>query len=227
MKKIGQMNELAWIFGNLLCALGVALSTKAGLGLSMIAAPPFIFNQYLIRFSAFFTQGTVEYIVQALLLIIMCLIIGKFKIKHLFSFLTAFIFGNMVDLMLFLLGGQAVYSTMTVRISMFVLSQVINAFAIAFYFRTDLPLCIYELFVKAVAERFNIPTDKMKFIYDASMLLLSLVSSFILFGRLVGIGVGTIVITAFNALAISTAGKLLDKIFTFEPRFEGFVKKIS
>lgn len=221
------MNELAWLLGNIMCAIGVALSTKAGLGLSMIAAPPYIFNQLLIRFSPFFTQGTVEYLFQAALLIIMCLLIGRFNWKYLFSFATAFIFGNFVDAFLWIFGGQAVYATMAGRIAAFIISQVINSFAIAFYFRTDLPLCIYELFVKAVADRFGLKTDRVKFIFDMSMLAISLIATFLIFGRLVGVGIGTVIITLINATLISTAGKILDKIFTFEPRFAGFVKALN
>ena len=44
MKKISRMNEIAWVIGIAGCALGVCLCTKANFGLSMIAAPPYIFH---------------------------------------------------------------------------------------------------------------------------------------------------------------------------------------
>jgi len=58
MKKIGKMNEAAWLLGILLCSLGVSLCTKAGFGLSMIAAPPYILHLKLSLLSPFFTQGS-------------------------------------------------------------------------------------------------------------------------------------------------------------------------
>ncbi len=219
MKKLNRMNEACWLLGNVFCAIGIALCTKAGFGLSMIAAPPFILNQFLIRFSPFFTQGTCEYIFQALLLIIMCIIIRKFKWKYLLSFVTAFIFGNVVDLALWVFGGQALYDTMLMRIIAFVIGETLTAFAIACYFKTSLPLAVYELFVVAVAERFKIPNHKIKFIFDYAMLGVSLIMTLCFFKNFVGIGVGTIILTLVNSHIIRLWGRLLDKIFGTESFF--------
>ncbi|MCR4905637.1 MAG: hypothetical protein K6A33_06105, partial [Clostridiales bacterium] len=41
-KKIGGMNEAAWVIGIVVCALGVALCTKANFGLSMTHAASFM-----------------------------------------------------------------------------------------------------------------------------------------------------------------------------------------
>ena len=49
-KRIGKMNEIAWVLGIVLCALGVALCTKADFGLSMIAAPAYIIHVGMSRF---------------------------------------------------------------------------------------------------------------------------------------------------------------------------------
>lgn len=219
MKKINRMNEAYWLFGNILCAVGIALCTKSGLGLSMIAAPPFILNQYLVQFSPFFTQGACEYILQAFLLLIMCLLTGKFRFKYLLSFATAFIFGNLVDFSLWAFGGQAVYETMAMRIVAFAVSEIIVALAIACYFRTSLPLCVYELFVVAVAERFGKPSHRIKMIFDYSMLTLSILLTLILFRGFVGIGLGTIILTLINSHLIRLWGVVLDKFFGNEPRF--------
>ncbi len=227
MKKISKMNEACWLMGNLLCALSIALCTKSGFGLSMIAAPPYIFNQFLINISPFFTQGTCEYIFQAALLLIMCLMIRRFKWKYLLSFVSAFIFGNLVDFSLWIFGGQAVFEDMAMRIIAFALSEIVTALAIACYFRTDLPLCIYELFVKAVSQRFSLQTDKVKPFFDLGMFILSVVASLLLLRKFVGIGVGTIIITIVNAPLIKLWGKVLDKVFTYEPCFPKLVKALN
>ena len=227
MKKINKMNEAFWLLGNIFCAFGIALCTKSGLGLSMIAAPPFILNQFLVQFSPFFTQGACEYILQAFLLIIMCLITGKFKFKYLLSFATAFIFGNMVDLALFICGGQALYATMAMRIAAFVISEIIISLAIACYFRTSLPLCVYELFVVAVADKFKAPSHKIKMIFDYSMLALSLALSLILFRGFVGVGLGTVILTLVNSHLIKLWGKVLDKLFGTEAAFPRLVNALK
>ncbi len=227
MKKIMRMNEVYWLLGNILCAVGIALCTKSGLGLSMIAAPPFILNQYLVHFSPFFTQGACEYILQAFLLLVMCMLTGKFRFKYLLSFATAFIFGNMVDLSLWFCGGQAVYDSLVLRIIAFAVSEIIVSLAIACYFRTSLPLCVYELFVVAVADRFKRPSHRIKMIFDYFMLTLSIALTLLLFGGFVGIGVGTIILTLVNSHLIRLWGIVLDKLFGNEPRFPKLTKKLS
>lgn len=62
-KKIGKMNEAAWLLRNHPDVLsGWRSGTKAGFGVSMIAAPAYILHLKLVSFSAFFTQGTCEYL---------------------------------------------------------------------------------------------------------------------------------------------------------------------
>ena len=92
-KKIGRMNEAAWVIGIVVCALGVALCTKADFGLSMIAAPPFIFHYALRGAFPWFTQGTAEYVWQGVLLILMCAAVRRFRWRYLLSFGTAVIAG--------------------------------------------------------------------------------------------------------------------------------------
>ena len=106
MKKIGRMNEIAWIIGIVGCALGVSLCTKANFGLSMIAAPPYIFHVAFRVRMPWLTQGTAEYIWQGILLLFMCIVTGRFHWKYLLSFGTAVISGLCIDFWLLLLGGN-------------------------------------------------------------------------------------------------------------------------
>ena len=88
MKKITKMNEAAWVMGIILCAFGVALATKANFGLSMIAAPPYIIHLFMRNFFPWYTQGTSEYLWQGVLLIFMCIIVRRFKVKYLLTFVS-------------------------------------------------------------------------------------------------------------------------------------------
>ena len=96
-RKIGKMNEAAWVIGIVVCALGVALCTKADFGLSMIAAPPFIFHYALRGVFPWFSQGTAEYVWQGVLLLLMCLAVRRFRWRYLLSFGTAVIAGLCID----------------------------------------------------------------------------------------------------------------------------------
>ena len=224
MKKITKMNELAWVFGTLFCALGVALCTKANFGLSMIAAPAYIIHVFMGNFFPWYTQGTSEYIWQAVLLIILCIIVMRFRVKYLLTFLCAVIFGLAVDGFLFLLGGGGQYESMVVRIAAFAFGELITAVAIAFNFRTSLPLPVYELVVSEISKRYNLSINKVKQANDIIMLAISVILAFALNRSFAGIGIGTIIITVINAPLIAAIGKLLDKFCDFSPRFPKFVE---
>lgn len=227
MKKIGKMNELAWVLGIVLCAFGVALCTKANFGLSMIAAPAYILHVKISQFLPWYTQGVSEYVWQFLWLILTCLIVRRFKFRYLLSFGTGILFGLTLDGWLFLLGGGGTYESFAVRVIAFACGLSITALAIALFFRTSLPLEIYELTVAEVSGRYNLPVGRVKFAYDAMMLVISLALAFFLMHDFVGIGIGTVLATLLNATLIAAFGKLLDRFFTFEPRFPKLAEKLG
>lgn len=227
MKKISKMNEAAWLLGTLLCALGRVLCTKSGIGLSMIGAPPYIMHLKMIKSYPFFTQGTAEYVFQAFLLVAVCIMIKKLKVKHIFSFATAIILGFMVDGWLLVFGGNSIYDALFLRIVCFVLGELFTALGIAFIFRTSLPLQMYEVFVVELSEKFNIETNRAKLLFDILMLILSVVLALGLNSNLDGVGIGTIIITVVNAPLIKIFGGFLDRVFIFDLRFPSLGKYLK
>ena len=227
MRKIKKMNEAAWFIGIIGCALGVCLCTKANFGLSMIAAPPYIFHVALRGRFPWFTQGTSEYIWQGVLLLVMCAATGRFRWKYLLSFGTAVISGLCIDFWFLLLGGNGAYEQLWIRIAAFVFGAVFTSLAIAFVFRTSLPIAIYELLVREIADRYGFDINRVKLCNDIVMLILSAVLAFVLTGGFNGFGIGTILITFINAPLIAFFGRLLDRFFTFEPRFPKLTAMLS
>ena len=203
---------LYYLGGVIFCSLGISLCTKAGFGLSMIGAGPYILHVFFKNMMPWFTQGTAEYFWEALILAVTCIIIRKAKVKYLLSFITAVICGLEIDACLFVLGGNGVYSSLTARITSFACGTIICAFGVACYFRTNLPLQVYELTVTEIAKNFNIPNSKVKLGFDISMLAICILMTLILNHSFAGIGIGTFIITAVNAPLISIFGKLLDKV---------------
>lgn len=219
MKRIGKMNEVAWVLGIVLCALGVCLATKADFGLSMIAAPAYILHVGLVKVFPWYSQGTSEYVFQGVLLILLCIGIRRFKLRYLLSFVTAILFGIVLDGWFWVFGGNGAYETLELRIVAFVAGELFTGLAIAFFFRTKLPLQIYELVVTEVADRYKRKTSTVKQAYDITSLGLSLLLAFFVNRSFAGIGIGTIVLTIVNAPLIALFGKLLDRFFTFESLF--------
>lgn len=216
MRKIGKMNEIAWVLGIVLCALGVCLATKADFGLSMIAAPAYILHVGLIKLLPWYSQGTSEYIFQGILLVLLCIAVQRFRARYLLSFVTAVLFGVVLDFWFWVFGGNGAYEAVPMRLLAFVISELVTALAIAFFFRTRLPLQIYELFVTELAKRYGWKSTTVKQLYDMSSFVLSLLLALLVNRSLTGIGIGTVIITIVNAPLIAWFGKQLDRMFLFD-----------
>ena len=73
MTKMKKSAELLWLLGILFVALGVAICSKADLGVSMIAAPAFVIYEALAPVLSGISVGVTEYVIQGLLLLLLCL----------------------------------------------------------------------------------------------------------------------------------------------------------
>ena len=191
--------------------LGIAFSTKANFGLSMIAAGPYILHVWLRDTFAWFTQGTAEYFYEALFLLILCIVVKEFKLKFLLTFAEAFFSGLIIDGWFFLLGGNGPYGTLQMRIVSYVLGLAICTLGVAFFFRTDLPLQVYDFAVVKIADVYHFEQRKVKQVIDIIMFMVSLMFSLLLTHKLTGIGIGTVLTTILNSTIINLWGKLIDR----------------
>ena len=73
-------SELAYILGIVFVALGVVLMEKADFGVSTVVAPAYILYRWLSPTWGFFTFGMAEYCLQAVLLIIMSVLLRRFRL---------------------------------------------------------------------------------------------------------------------------------------------------
>lgn len=231
MKKIRKSSELLWVFGTVFVALGVAICSKANLGVSMIAAPAFVIYEAIAPLSQILSVGVTEYIIQGLMLVLMCIIVRRFSWKYLLAFAVAVIYGYTLNFFLWLLGSVE-FNTVLIRWIMLIIGDIITAFGVACFFRTYMPLQVYELFVAEITDRFHLNINKTKWIFDLSLLLISILLAVTLFGDVQSfdwssithssfhsIGLGTLVTTAINSPIISFMGRIIDKIFDPSPRF--------
>lgn len=208
-----------WIVAMIICPLGVALSSKSGFGVSMIEAPVFVLYNYIgvARGVSWYSFGTSEYVLQGALLVILCIAIRRFKLRYLLSFVTAFLFGLVLDGWNALLGTQ-LYQTMPLRILACIAGMLVTALAVAFFFRTWMPQEVWELFVKELSERYAFNMTKVKWIYDCSSLGVGILLMLVFFGKFEWsmIGVGTLITTLINAPIIGFFGKMIDKVTSAE-----------
>lgn len=212
--------EIGYLIGLVFTAIGVALMIKANLGVSMIVAPTVLIQQKLSEFLPWITVGMIEWMFQATLLLLMTIIIRRFRVSYLFSVVTVLIYTSMLDGFLFLLSFVP-NDILAVQIPLFLLGWLILATGLSFMFRTYIAPEVYELFVREVTDRYNLKLSVVKTVYDMSSLILAIILSFALFGcfRFDIIFVGTIVNALFNGFIIGKITKFFDRYFVFKDKF--------
>ena len=219
MKKIRISSELAYFAAIVLLALAVSLLSAADFGVSMIVAPAYLLSLK----TGVFTFGQAEYLIQAGVFLLLCLVLRKFRPIYLCSFGTCLLYGLVLDLwrkIPFFDPQQTPPGSMALemRLLLFGAGFVLTSFSVALFFKTYLYPQVYDFFVKAVAERYGIRISLLKTIVDLSCLAISLGMTFAFFGRIQGIGWGTLLMALFNGSLIGLFSKLLDQL-DFSPVF--------
>ncbi len=209
--------EFAYIAGILLLALASAFLQKANFGMSMVVAPAYILHLKISEYLPFFTFGMAEYCFQGLLIVILSLIMRKFSVGYLFSFITAVLYGTVLDACV-LLVGYLPLGGLGGRIGFFISGMLVCCLGVAFLFHTYIPSEAYELFVMEVTDRSRAPLAMVKTLYDCSSCFLAVVLSFACFGmwHYEGVGWGTIICAIFNGFIIGRMGKVLERLFSFK-----------
>ena len=237
--KIKKTNELLWLLGTIFVAIGVSICSKADLGVSMIAAPAFVLSEALCALWTAMNVGVTEYVFQGILLVLLCVIVRRWNWRYLLAFVVAVLYGYTLNLFMWIFGDLQV-GAIWVRWVMLLLGDCFCAMGVACYFRTYLPLQVYELFVAETARCYSIPIGRVKWCFDMGLFSLSAIMACVLFGDVAtfdwstiwhtsyhNIGLGTLVTTVINSAIISFMGKALDRFFDPSPCFSRLQKLLQ
>jgi uncharacterized membrane protein YczE len=210
-------------------SFAVAMLAAADFGLSMIVSPAYLISVK----SGFLTFGQAEYILQAALFIFLCFSLKGFKPIYLISFLSGFFYGTVLDLWRLIIPHFNPELTKPeeinfyLRIVYFIVGLLLTTFSIAMFFRSYIYPQVYDFFVKALSEKYNIKIKSIKLVNDFVFLIVSVVLSIVFFKKLVGVGIGTFIAAFLNGYLINWFGNLIDKFFIIQPRFEKLSKKMT
>ena len=213
--------ETAYILGLVVLALGTAFMERADFGLSMVVAPAYLLHLKISQIFPAFSFGMAEYTFQALLLLLLSLVMGRFKPLYLLSFVTAVLYGFTLDGALWLAGLLPPLGWMG-RLLCYLIGMLLCAVGVSLLFHTYIPPEAYELFVKELAARTGADIHVVKTVYDCASCLLGIVLSFAFFGlwHFEGVKAGTILCALANGFLIGQCGRALESIFVFKDAFD-------
>ena len=221
MRKKVFYTELSYVFGLVIMAFAVAFTEKADFGMSMVVAPAYILHLKLSQVWSWFTFGVAEYIFQGFLVVLTAILMRKWKLSYLFSFVTAVLYGTLLDLAMTMIAPLP-DSGFAIRVLWYVLGTVFCSVAVSLFFHTYLAPEAYELIVKELALKSKKNINQIKTVYDCTSVVLGIVMSFAFFGFGVfkGVRLGTVICALINGFLIGRFSKLLERFFRFENKFQ-------
>lgn len=216
MKKRVFYTEAAYFLGLIVLAVATAIMEAADFGVSMVVAPAYLLHLKVSGTLPFFTFGMAEYTLQAVLLVVMMLVLRRFRISYLFSFVTAVLYGLLLDGSM-LLVALVPCEALAMRIAFYAAGLLLCAFAISMFFNTYIPPEVYELFVKEVSAKYGVNIHRFKTGYDCVSCLISVALSFAFFGlwKFEGVKLGTVLCALSNGFLIGQCTKWIKKRFEF------------
>ncbi len=221
MKKRVFYTEISYALGLVIMAFAAAFTEKADFGMSMVVAPAYIIHLKVSEFLPWFTFGVAEYCFQGVLVFATIIVMRKFKLSYLFSFVTAILYGTILD---FAMNTIAFLpeNTVAIRLLWYVIGTVLCSFAVSLFFHTYLSPEAYELIVKEISVKYKWDINKVKTAYDCFSVVLGIIMSFAFFGFGVfkGVGAGTIVCAFINGFLIGQFTKLLEHFFEFKNKLK-------
>ena len=217
MKRPVLYTELAYGLGMAGLSLSVALMTRADFGVSMVVAPAYLLFLKLNPLLPFFTFGMAEYTLQAVLLLFTALAVKKYRSYFLFSFVTAVLYGFLLDGWM-LLVQRFPAEGFVLRALWYVLGILLGAVSIACFFKTYIAPEAYELLVKELALKLQKPTHRVKTVYDCVSCAVSVLMSFAFFGlwRFEGVKLGTVICALVNGFLIGRCTDFLERRFVWK-----------
>ena len=101
--------------------------------------------------------------------------------------------------------GDVSFDAVWLRWVMLFVGDVVTAFGVACFFRTYMPLQVYELFVSELSRKFKLNINKTKWGFDMVLLAVSITFAFTLFGDAGSFDWSTIGYASFHSIEIGRA----------------------
>ena len=184
-----QIERLFWFSaGILINSFGIVLITKGALGTSQISSIPYVLSLQVpsISFGMFsFIMNMVYIVLQALLLR------KQFKPFQLLQIVVNVVFSASIDVFMAMLSFYAPQQLFT-RVLSAIAGCIVLAFGISVEVAPDLIMVPGEGIVAAISKVSGRRFGSVKVVFDVTLILIAALLSWLFFGNIVGVGVGTL-----------------------------------
>lgn len=186
---------MLFLIGLFIASVGVAFSTKAGLGTSPVASVPYSFSLVF----PILTLGGWLNLLSVLQITVQVLLLGKKckPVEIIIQTVLAFVYGYMTDFSCWLIRGIEV-DTYIQQFTFMLLSCIILAFGIWLQFKGNVAMLPGEAMNRAISMVTGKKYENVKIFFDVFYILIAAIICLIVIGRLEGVREGSI----FAAIAV-------------------------
>jgi len=181
---------LVYVIGIFFVAWGVAFAISSDLGVSPATSSSYLFH----KATGFDLDLSIIIIYSVCILLQFILLRKNFKWYYIFQIVFAVLFGYMTDFTRDVLDGFC-FPTYAGQLLMLLISLILIGFGIMLYVKAKIlpmPMEGLALAIAQVQNKFKFHHTKI--FVDCTSVTLAIIISFIRFGKLVGVGEGTVII---------------------------------
>lgn len=179
---------LIFIIGLLVSSIGIALTTKAGLGTSPISSAP-----YVLSFLFPLSFGQFTFLVNVFLIFLQILVLKKdFQKVQLLQVVVSLFLGSFIDFFMYIFSNLSISSYISQFVYL-ILGCVFIALGVSLQVIANVIMLSGEALVKAISSKLNKNFGTIKTIFDISLVTISVLISLIGLGKVVGLREGTVV----------------------------------
>lgn len=213
-------NEVAYFLALTILAASVNLTILSGWGAPLGTSLFYVLNLWISRLSI----GQWSWVMQALWLITLILIVQQIHIRYFLSFFSAVLYGVALDV------TKNFFTMLTIdtfweRFLCFGVGFILIGLGVQVFMKCNMPLVVYDLIAKEVTKVKHFKLGVVKTVLDVATLSMTAGIGLLIFGRLVGLGIGTVIIAFCTGAYLQSIDGFIDRTFEFRPLFFGRAPK--
>lgn len=208
------MNHIVVRFACFACGVvvnsfAIALITKGDMGTSQISSVPYVLS---MRFPLSF--GAMTFVMNMLFIVLQIVLLRRrFRPVQLLQIVVNLLFSSMIDVSMSLLS----FLTPTMlwqRLACIVAGCCIMGFGIVIEVSPNVLMVPGEGAVRALSIVSHVKYGTTKIVFDITLIAVAVALSFVFFGELRGVGLGTVV----SALCVGSIINAINRLFSFPER---------
>ena len=177
-----------FFLGLTIAGIGVALSTRPGLGTSLITSLP-----YVTTFKFPWTLGMATLVINLFFILAQFIILKRrFGWSHIAQLPTLLAFGFFIDFGMWLT-NLYIPESYFLRVTEEVIGCLFLAVGIGFQLIANISLMPGDCFIRVVSEEYHIPFGTVKICFDSTIVISAIIFSLCCFQNITGVREGTVI----------------------------------